>query len=316
MSRRIAILLGVCGVLGCTFIGPTAFDCVDDSSCPSGFICGGSGTCVAGTASVTDAGLEMGSDAGPGIDGGVDAGPAPLPPSDLSYSFNPVDYFVGQPIIDDPPMSSGGAVVSYSVAPTLPAGLTLSATTGVLSGTPTAVSPMTNYTVTARNAVGSTTATLTITVSIGTCMPQTNMACPNGQICNLSGTCATPKYSVSNQTVTDDVTQLVWQQTVPANPCAADGTGVCTWSDAMAYCQGLTLNGATWTLPSLTQLYSLVLMGMSPTIMKSDFPSVTGVPFWTSTTDGSGRAWTVDFGDGFSVGSVSVTLTASVLCVH
>ena len=53
---------------------------------------------------------------------------------------------------------------SYSVSPTLPAGLTLVSSTGIISGTPMAVTATTRYTITASNAAGSTTATLSITV--------------------------------------------------------------------------------------------------------------------------------------------------------
>ena len=51
-----------------------------------------------------------------------------------------------------------GTVKSYSVSPALPAGLSLSTTTGVISGTPTSVAVKANYTVKASNAAGSTTA--------------------------------------------------------------------------------------------------------------------------------------------------------------
>ena len=71
----------------------------------------------------------------------------------------------GTPITANSPTSTGGPVASYSVSPALPAGLTLSATTGIISGTPTAVAATANYTVTASNSAGSTTATLTITVN-------------------------------------------------------------------------------------------------------------------------------------------------------
>lgn len=312
MPSRIAILLGVCAVLGCTFINPTDFHCEDDTSCPSGYICGGKGFCVAGSApDGGSSGLDAGMDAGTG----QDAGPQIIAPSDLKYLVNPAAYSVGQPIIPNTPSSSGGTVVSYSVSPALPAGLTLAAATGIITGTPTMVSAMADYTVTAENSAGSTTATLAISVAVATCDPTSNMACPNGQICNLSGTCVLPKYTVANGEVTDGDTMLVWQQAVAANPCPSDGMGVCTMSDAMAYCQALNLNGTGWMLPSLTQLYSLVLMGASPAIDMTDFPSVTGVPFWTSTADGSGYAWTVDFSDGYAVGSVAVSLDAAVICV-
>jgi hypothetical protein len=60
-----------------------------------------------------------------------------------------------------------GTVSSYAVSPALPAGLTLNTSTGQISGTPTAASAATNYTVTAQNASGSTTFALNITVTQG-----------------------------------------------------------------------------------------------------------------------------------------------------
>jgi hypothetical protein len=50
------------------------------------------------------------------------------------------------------------------MSPAPPAGLTINATTGVISGTPTAASPTTNHTVTASNSGGSTTVVVSFTV--------------------------------------------------------------------------------------------------------------------------------------------------------
>src|SRR5207302_3761512 len=55
--------------------------------------------------------------------------------------------------------------ISYGVSPALPAGLSLNTSTGVITGTPTAVKATAGYTVTATNTGGSTTATVTITVN-------------------------------------------------------------------------------------------------------------------------------------------------------
>ena len=52
------------------------------------------------------------------------------------------------------PTASGGAVVSWSIVPSLPTGLAFNTTTGEISGTPTVISPSTVYTVTATNAGG------------------------------------------------------------------------------------------------------------------------------------------------------------------
>ena len=63
------------------------------------------------------------------------------------------------------PSSSGGAVVSYSVSPALPTGLSLNTSTGAITGTPTVVTSSASYTVTATNTGGSTTRGITITVA-------------------------------------------------------------------------------------------------------------------------------------------------------
>jgi len=88
-----------------------------------------------------------------------------LPPSDLAYSSSSAVYTVGVAIPPNAPTSRGGVVASYSVAPALPAGLTLDPITGMITGTPTAATAGSTYTVTATNARGSTTAVLGITVN-------------------------------------------------------------------------------------------------------------------------------------------------------
>ena len=60
---------------------------------------------------------------------------------------------------------TGGGTVTYSVAPTLPAGLSINPANGTISGTPTAATPSNTYTVTATNGCSSTTRGLTIVVN-------------------------------------------------------------------------------------------------------------------------------------------------------
>jgi hypothetical protein len=84
-------------------------------------------------------------------------------PSGLSYTNGTAVYAIRVPITPNSPTSTGGAVTSYSVSPALPAGLSLSTSTGIISGTPATATATASYTVTASNTGGSTTATLTIT---------------------------------------------------------------------------------------------------------------------------------------------------------
>jgi hypothetical protein len=88
-----------------------------------------------------------------------------VPPSSINYATAKIAFATGLPGNALTPKSGGGAIVAWSIAPALPSGLTLSATTGSISGTPTADSPATAYVVTATNSGGHSTATLTIQVA-------------------------------------------------------------------------------------------------------------------------------------------------------
>ena len=85
------------------------------------------------------------------------------PPSGLSYTPSSASGTVDTAIGSLTPTVTG-TVTSYSVSPALPFGLSLDISSGVISGTPLAVSATASYTVTATNGTGSTTATVTIEV--------------------------------------------------------------------------------------------------------------------------------------------------------
>jgi gliding motility-associated-like protein len=83
-------------------------------------------------------------------------------PSSLSYSPATQTVRQGTAITAMTPTISGGAP-TYTISPSLPAGLSINATTGVISGTLTAAQTGTvTYTITATNTGGSTTATVSL----------------------------------------------------------------------------------------------------------------------------------------------------------
>ncbi|MDP6333950.1 MAG: putative Ig domain-containing protein, partial [Candidatus Poseidoniaceae archaeon] len=62
-------------------------------------------------------------------------------------------------------LDSSSNMYGYSISPSLPAGLSLNAATGEISGTPTELSTNTTYTITVRNSGGTDTTTITIVVN-------------------------------------------------------------------------------------------------------------------------------------------------------
>lgn len=99
--------------------------------------------------------------------GASTAGPPPsggTGPSNLVYPATVITGTVGQAV---PPLTPTvtGTVDTFTIQPALPQGLILEAATGRISGTPLTYSPVTTYTVTARNASGSTSTTLQISVA-------------------------------------------------------------------------------------------------------------------------------------------------------
>ncbi len=88
-----------------------------------------------------------------------------LPPSSLTYSTGNLVLTEGTAIASITPVSTGGAIASYTINPSLPAGLTFNTNTGVISGTPSGTSSATVYTITATNQSGAVTFTLSIQVN-------------------------------------------------------------------------------------------------------------------------------------------------------
>ncbi len=94
--------------------------------------------------------------------------PAPV----ITYP-TPEVYTTNTPITPLVPTNTGGAADSYTVDQPLPAGLTLDPVTGIINGTPTVVSPATDYKITATNAGGTGSFTINITVVARVQTPQT-----------------------------------------------------------------------------------------------------------------------------------------------
>lgn len=90
----------------------------------------------------------------------------PNPPTAISYNNgNPVKLYQGVPMLVLAPAITGGDLSNtWTVNPALPDGVVLDAVTGVISGTPTAVTGVATYTVTGGNTGGTATFPLVLQV--------------------------------------------------------------------------------------------------------------------------------------------------------
>jgi hypothetical protein len=124
-----------------------------------------------------------------------------------------------------------------------------------------------------------------------------------------ASTTVQPSYSNNGDgTITDNVTSIMWQSSVPANGCAAlppdagpDATAPdeCTLPEAQAYCASLRLAGySDWRLPYLDELQSLHQCPAAelPAIANAFVPMPVN-QFWTASPLESNPAyyWVVDY---------------------
>jgi hypothetical protein len=113
----------------------------------------------------------------------------------------------------------------------------------------------------------------------------------------------------NNGTVSDLATGLTWQR-------ENDFYG--TLTEATSYCQGLSLAGGGWRLPTIKELRSIVDDRVrEPAIDGGFFPGTANFDYWSSTliADGRDYAWCVDFLTGYA-GPIIASENRPLRCVR
>jgi hypothetical protein len=114
-------------------------------------------------------------------------------------------------------------------------------------------------------------------------------------------------YTVNGDgTVTDRETGLLWEKCSMGQNNDAGCSGTATtaiWTDALSYCNGLTLAGRTWRLPNINELKSIADRTISnPAIEATSFPATVANYYWSASTSvaSTASAWLLGFVDGGS----------------
>jgi len=161
--------------------------------------------------------------------------------------------------------STGGTIASYAISPTAPAGLTFNTTTGLLSGTPTAVAGATAYTITATNASGSATQTFTLTVTV-----------------------AAPAFTISSASETKASGSAITGYTI-----SSTGGTIASYAISPAAPTGLTFNTTTGLLSgtptevAAATAYTITATNATSSTTQTFTLTVTAAPVAPNNTDNS-----------------------------
>ncbi len=135
-------------------------------------------------------------------------------------------------------------VGGYYISPALPLGLSFDTTTGIISGTPTAASPATTYTITGYNAAGGSATTVNIRVIANAAL--SSLALSSGTLSPAFAK-ATTAYGAS---VTNEVTSIAVTPTTidPAATVTVNGSAVTSGTTSQSIPLNFGLNIITTTV--------------------------------------------------------------------
>jgi hypothetical protein len=218
-----------------------------------------------------------------------------------------------------------GTVTTCSISPNIQTdtGLNFNTTNCTISGTPTVLQSATNYTITATNSSGSTTAVISIAVQV----PIYIVSMPTGLLKTgqttvyLTGDDGTYQKGVGRTFTIGGSSGLIWQRCSAGHNNDTNCSGadqIFSWSSANNYCSNLSIAGRTWRLPTVNELANLVDYSKStpPNIDLTAFSNTRSNYYWSSSTNAqvTSGAWLVNFNGG-SVWSLNKSSTYYVRCV-
>lgn len=218
----------------------------------------------------------------------------------FSYGVETLDCFVGKAI---PTLSirTDGSVQSYAVTPDLPAGITLNTENGELSGTPSAASVSTEYTITGTVGESSVTTTITIEVDILMCVAMDSFpAAADGAYASSTSACPTGYQGTAKRLCTaghfGDIDITGCTHKAP----------VVTYSTNYVNVARLTAFVVTPTIQN--EFTSVTASALPAGVTMTDKGTIAGVPTATGT---SAVTVTVTGPGGPTTATVTITVTAA-----
>ena len=223
--------------------------------------------------------------------------PLPAIAYSASYSFERT-----KTISSASPTSTGGTVATYAISPTLPSGLTFNTSTGVISGTPTAVSASQTYTVTGTTATVSCVGTTTFTLEVFNAVAPSSLSYSPATQTVRQGTAITPM----TPTISGGVPTYTISPALPAGLSINATTGVisgtltATQTGSVTYTVTATNTGGS-TTANVTLVFNTAPtnIGLTPAAVAENSAS--------GTTVGTLSATDADTGDTFTFALVSGT---------
>ncbi|WP_165781747.1 putative Ig domain-containing protein [Leptospira adleri] len=203
----------------------TITNCVTDIPLPVGLAINAMTCAISGTPTSTQAAtnyLVTASNAFGSISTGISITVNLAPPSGLNYAGSPY-VFTKDAVIATVTPTITGTVTNCTTDISLPAGLSIHSITCAISGTPTLTQGPTNYNVTASNAFGSTTQTITISVNVAPPSALNYAGSPFVFTQNATISSVTPTFTGTATSCTTDIA-LPTGLAIDSTTCVISGT--------------------------------------------------------------------------------------------
>jgi hypothetical protein len=239
---------------------------------------------------------------------------APMAAPSISLSQTTLSATVGTAVTSYSITSSGGTVADYSISPNIAVtprnGISFSTSTGLISGTPVAAAASDTFTITAANAGGTTTATFSITVGIGS---QTITFPALGNI-TLGGTAPTLAATASSGLTVSYASTTTGVCTVSGSSITVLTAGTCSITASQA---GDANYGAA---ANVSKSFTITAPAVTNTYVQTPAPAPTKTqPPMVLTADKTTLSWNevtpIKLTGGVDSGTVTYLNSGDTLCI-